>query len=181
MATDAQQKTTPEERAEGAENGDRDWPLDPGRVRLWEDEYHVLHLSIDGEEHEGVRPLRVFPFSSKADYVSFMDEDEHEVALVTNPDELDKRSRRALEKALGHMYYTARIQRVDELEETMGVTHWKVMTDRGYAAFEVVDRRHIRRLPGGRLIIVDVDGNRFEIENLNELDERSQVLIHSEI
>jgi len=47
--------------------------------------------------------------------------------------------------------------------------------------FEVVDRnRHIRRLPGDRVMIVDADGNRFEIPNVTELDERSQALVRSE-
>jgi hypothetical protein len=79
------------------------------------------------------------------------------------------------------MYYVAHITRVDSITEKMGVGHWKVMTDRGYAAFEVVDRRNIRRLPGDRVVIADADGNRFEIEDTTELDERSQRLIFSEI
>ena len=102
------------------------------------------------------------------------------MVLLARPQDLDRESRKVLERALGHVYYVARIVRVDEIKETMGVTLWTVMTDKGYAHFEVVDTNHIRRLPGGRLIIVDVDGNRFEIERLTDLDERSQALIHSE-
>jgi hypothetical protein len=150
------------------------------QVKVWWDEFHRLHVSLDGEDYEGVRAMRTFPLSEKADYVSFLDEKDHEVVLLAHPRELDKESRRALQKALDRMYYVAKILRVDDIKEIMGVAHWKVETDRGYAAFEVVGHEHIRRLPGGRLIIVDVDGNRFEVEKVSRLDDRSQVLIHSE-
>ncbi|MHC4480943.1 MAG: DUF1854 domain-containing protein [Planctomycetota bacterium] len=157
------------------------WLLEPDRMKVWEDAFHVLHLRVDGKEYENVRPRRVFPLSEKADYVSFLDGDDKEVALLTEPQKLDKESRDALDKALEQVYYVARILRVDSITEAMGVTKWEAETDRGYAAFEVVDRRqHIRKLPGGRLVIMDADGNRFEVERVADLDERSQTLIHSE-
>jgi len=59
----------------------------------------------------------------------------------------------------------------------MGVTNWETQTDHGYATFEVVDREYIRKLPGGRYIIADADGNRFELPNLrtNTSGNRSQL------
>jgi hypothetical protein len=152
----------------------------PECVRVWEDEFRHLHVKVGDEEFERVRPVQLFPVSEKVDYVSFLDGDGEEVALVRQPGNLDKDSRRALQRALEQMYYVARITRVDSVTEKMGITHWQVMTDRGYAEFEVVHREHIRRLPGGRYLINDVDGNRFEIENVADLDPRSRGLIHSE-
>jgi len=156
--------------------------VQPERVRVWEDEFHVLHVSVDGEVSSKVRPVRVFPISGKADYVSFLDEKDKEVCLLARPDRLDKESRRILEHALARMYYTPKILRVDRISEVMGVATWDVMTDRGYASFEIVDRRHhIRALPGGRYVLSDADGNRFEIEDIKALDPRSQALVHSEV
>jgi len=158
-----------------------DWEVQPDRVRIWEDEFHALHISVDDEEFADVRPKRAFPLSGKSDYVSFLAEKDKEVALLAHPHKLDKQSRKVLNRALRRMYYVPKILKVDEITETMGVGHWHVQTDRGYASFEVLDRNsHIRTLPGGRYLIVDVDGNRFEIENVNELDERSQTMIAHE-
>jgi len=171
-----------EQHAEGAQAPlDRDhWPVQPESVKVWEDAFHKLHLSLDGQEFVDVRARRAFPLSEKADYVSFLDDKDKEVALLARSHELDKESRRALEKALDRMYYVARIVRVHDIRETMGVAHWKVETDRGYASFEVVEQENIRKLPHDRLIIVDVDGNRFEVEDIEQLDVRSQALIRSE-
>ncbi len=154
--------------------------IPPDGVRVWVDSFQRLHLSVGDAQFENVRPVQCFPLSGKTDYVSFLDEDGKEVLLLAHPDHLDKDSRYVLKEALEKMYYVAKITRVDSITETMGVSHWSVMTDRGYAAFEVVDREHIRRLPGRRYMITDADGNRFEIEDTARLDARSQMLVHSE-
>ena len=157
-----------------------DWVSAPEDVKIWLDEFHVLHVSSRGRTFDNVRPRRAFPLSGKADYVSFLNEKDREVVLLARPRELDSKSQAALEGALERVYYVAKIRRVDSISETMGVSLWQVMTDRGYASFEVTERNSTRKLPGGRLIIVDVDGNRFEVESLEDLDERSQALIYNE-
>ncbi len=155
--------------------------VSPERVRLWQDDFRRLHVSVDGRDYEDVRAVRAFPVSGKADYVSFLNKEGKEVVLLERAHELDKESRRVLTEALQKMYYVARITRVFDLAETMGVAHWQVMTDRGYASFEVADHEHIRTLPAGRFLITDADGNRFEIEDVAALDPRSQALLRSEI
>ena len=154
--------------------------IQPVRVRVREDEFHRLHVSVDGEEHSDVRAVRAFPISGKAGYISFVDNDGNEVALMADPEDLDDASRQTLGRALDKMYYVPKIMCVHGITEKMGVGHWEVTTDRGYASFEVVAREQIRRLPRGRLLITDADGNRFEIEDVDALDMRSQALIHSE-
>jgi hypothetical protein len=154
----------------------------PERVRVWEDDRHVIHVSLDGQVSDRVQPRRVFPISDRADYVSFLDEMDKEVCLVACPHRLDKESRKALEHALARTYYAPKILRVDSITEMMGVSTWQVQTDRGYASFEIVDRHHhIRSLPAGRYILTDADGNRFEIEDLSALDPRSQNLVQGEV
>jgi len=182
---DTESTEHPAETAQTDANGDAGSPdgvgvVEPARVRVWEDAFHRFHVSLDGEEFTDVRAVRTFPVSGKADYVSFLDEGGKEVVLLKHPHKLDKASRAALHKAFEKMYYVPVITCVYSITEKMGVTNWQVMTDRGYASFEVVGREHIRRLPERRFLITDADGNRFEIKDVLELDERSQTLIRSE-
>ena len=155
--------------------------IGPERVRFWEDSFRICHVSVDGNEFTDVRPVRAFPISGKADYVGFLDKNGKEVALVAHPAKLDKESRKTLDRILGRMYYVPKILSIQSIAETHGVSYWQVLTDRGYASFEVIDREYIRKLGGGRLLIIDVDGNRFEIEKASKLDARSRELLHSEI
>jgi len=154
--------------------------VDAGSVRVWSDDAGVVHVAARGEEYRDVRPVKAFPLSKKVDYVSFLSQMGKEVVLMGNLGNLDKNSRKALDHALERMYYTARIQRVLSISETMGISKWQVVTDRGFATFEVVARDHIRELPGGKYVITDADGNRFEIPCIADLDRQSQTLVFSE-
>jgi len=152
----------------------------PEQARLRQDPHRVLRLTVGERTYENVRPVRCFPVSGKADYVSFLDARGREVALVPCPHRLDAESRRVLEEALDRMYYVPRITRIDSITESQGVARWRVQTDRGYAAFEVVDRDHVRRVGPRRFVIEDADGNRFEVPDVDRLDERSRALMESE-
>ena len=157
-------------------------PLSAERARIWEGSDRKLCISIDdgAAEFENLRARRIFPLSGKADYVSLQGKKDKEMVLLADLGKMDKESRAALEDALARMYYVARITRIDSIEETWGVSHWQVQTDRGYASFEVIDRSKIRKVSAGRLVITDADGNRFEVSNVEDMDEKSQGLVFSE-
>ena len=160
-------------------------PVPAERVRIWEGADRKLCVEVDtGKEteatFEGLTARRIFPLSGKADYISMQGRTDKEKVLLARPAKLDKKSRHALEPALARMSYVAKIERIDSIEETWGVSHWHVQTDRGYASFEVVDRSKIRKIGQGRLVITDADGNRFEVEDVDQLDEKSQALVFSE-
>jgi hypothetical protein len=158
-----------------------EWAVESSRVRIWRDAFCLLHVAVDGQDHADMRPRRVFPISGRSPCVSFMNDKSEEVLLLRDPDRLDADSAAALATALSRVYCAAQIREVYDITEAMGVSLWVVMTDRGYATFEVVDReRHIRLLPNGRFLITDADGNRFEIPCVSDLDERSQRLVETE-
>jgi hypothetical protein len=158
-----------------------DWAVEAARIRIWRDEFCVLHVAVDGCRHADMRPRRVFPISGRSSCVSFLNDKGEEALLLRDPDQLDPDSAAVLALALSRVYCAAQIREVYDITEAMGVSMWGVMTDRGYASFEVVDReRHIRLLPKGRYLITDADGNRFEIPCVSDLDERSQRLVETE-
>jgi hypothetical protein len=169
--------------------GDAGWHAEVGRleivrpdhVRIWRDPFRRLHLAVEGgEEYVDVRPAPAFPISATADYISFLDGDGKEVLLLKNPDGLDPDSRSALEEELSRAYFVPRIVRVLEIEDSHGAARWEVETDRGYRVFDIRDREDMRVIGGRRLLLEDADGNRFEIEDLTQLDERSQRLVDNE-
>jgi Domain of unknown function (DUF1854) len=150
------------------------------RMTLREDAFHVIRMVVDGETYEDIRPVMLFPLSSKANHVSVLDDDGKEICMLVDPEHLDKESRDVLARAFDAMYYMPKIIRIDGIEETAGVSRWETQTDCGYAVFEIAVREKIRRLSGGRYILQDADGNRFEIEDVNALDPRSLSLFQSE-
>jgi catechol 2,3-dioxygenase-like lactoylglutathione lyase family enzyme len=181
MVEDATPGASPAAKVGSPKAENRSGAIEPDNVKIWEDEFRQLHLRVGDEEFVDLRVVRVFPISGKADHVSFLDEQGKEVALLAHPRGLDKASRNALGKAFDRMYYVPKIVRVLAITESFGMSRWEVMTDRGYAAFEITDREGIRKESDGRYLIHDPDGNRYEIENLAKLDAASRAMLQSEL
>ena len=82
-----------------------------------------------------------------------------------------------LEEELAKRYFLPQIRAVYDLKSHMGVMTWEVETDRGRRQFEVRGRDNVRHLPGSRLVLRDVDGNRYEISDYRALDAKSLDLL----
>ena len=71
-------------------------------------------------------------------------------------------------------YLTSTIQNVLSVRNEFGTSYWEVETDRGQREFVVQNvAENAQWLGDHRLLIIDVDGNRFEIPRLDELDKKS--------
>ena len=77
---------------------------------------------------------------------------------------------------LERLYFLPKIVRIRGVTEEYGVLRVEVDTDKGPRTFEVRTREHIRFLPNGRILLRDLDGNRYEIPRLADLDGFSQML-----
>ena len=72
-------------------------------------------------------------------------------------------------------YLTCRVQAVTHTRAEFGVTYWQVETDRGPRDFVVQSlSESCVWLSDTHLLLIDVDGNRFEIADRNALDEASR-------
>ena len=129
--------------------------------------------------HGEPRPVtvcRCFPWSEPTRYVSLRDDDE-EVALITDPGELDAKSRQALELALAEAGFMLEIEELLSIEEEIEIRSWKVRTFNGQRSFQTPRDEWPREVPGGGLIIRDVSGDLFYIRDPASMDERSQRLL----
>ncbi len=159
--------------------------LKPKGVSLVKEPYGVLKLTLnDGEStttYEDVRVRLAFPLSQSDQTISFQLQDGTEVGTLKDLQSLDQISASALKAELDRAYFIPRITSVQEIREEYGVTRWNVQTDRGPRTFEVQSRHDIRPAGHGRYIIRDIDGNRYEIRSLAELDAKSNAWLDLEL
>ncbi len=103
----------------------------------------------------------------------------HEVALIVNLPALSPEAKKTLEDHRVHHDLTCRILKVNSLHHQFGAAFWDVETDKGARQFVIRGTtEHVRWLSDDRMLITDVQGNRFEIPSLEGLDRRSQYQIH---
>lgn len=130
-----------------------------------------------GEEERPVSVRRCFPWTEPTRHLSLRDADEEEFALVRNPAELDPRSRAALETALTVAGFVFEVTRVAEIEEEVEIRRWRVETRQGPRVFQTRLDDWPRTLPHGGLLIRDLAGDLYHLEQPEALDRHSRDLL----
>ena len=153
-------------------------PLDPSEVRIFYDPKGFLRATIKDRTYLDVSVVRAFPLSDENRYIGILSGRLDELGIITDPHQLDEESQIAIERELERRYFETHIIRVHSIIEEYGATYWSVDTDRGRRNFVAKGiRDNVTYLDDGRILINDVDGNRYEITVLNELDEQSRSMI----
>jgi len=152
--------------------------LDPAGTTVRLDDRGQLRVELsDGRVYANARIVPTFPISRPNRFLYLLDEEGNEVGLLGNPRRMDRESREVLLAQADQAYFMPRITRIIRVDETLGIAHWEVDTDRGWSAFDMVARSESVWYVGrNRILIRDADGNRYLIEDLTKLDNRSRRL-----
>lgn len=152
--------------------------LDATRLRFEQVEAQ-LRLFIANECcYANVSVLRIFPLSQTDRYLSVRDGKNNEVGIITDLRELDRWSQRLINDALERRYVIPVISQITEVRERFGTVEWQVETDRGPRRFTTRNtREHSMQPSPGRFLLTDVDGNRYDVRDLDALDSASQAWI----
>ncbi len=155
--------------------------LDPQTLRLFYDPPGTLRLTV-GEErsYPAVKLFQAAPLSKPGRYLSLQNGKSEEIVLVENLADLAPDSRAVAEEEIRRRYLTARVETILGIKTEFGVTYWQVLTDKGERDFVVQSLTESCVWLGDQhLLIIDVDGNRFEIADRRALDAASQAQLES--
>jgi len=123
-----------------------------------------------GRQHLGVEAVRGFPISSPRHGISLIDSSGRELVWVESLDDLPEATRRLLEEELPRRELIPQLQRVVRVSGVSEPTEWDVETDRGATRFILNSEDDVRRLGEGRALLVDANGIRYLIPQLETLD-----------
>ena len=152
--------------------------LAPDEVRLTRDSSDNVKAAIGGETVAVKRVAAAFPLTGPLRMVNIFDDEGSLVGIITDTRGMDGASSRILAEELEKAYFMPTVMDIFAIDEKMGVESWDVQTSKGPRIFQVhAPRRNIRKLSPTRLIIRDVDSNRYEIRNWTNLPQPAQGLI----
>ncbi len=135
-----------------------------------------LWASRNGRESV-VRVSLCFPWSEPHRYVSLRDNDENEVALIDRLSDLDDDSRISVEKALAEAGFVLEVIGVETITEDFEIRSWQVLTRQGPRKFQTMLDDWPWNVPGGGLLIRDIAGDLFYIDDPDAMDEHSRKLL----
>ena len=136
----------------------------------------------DGRRFEDLEPRRLFPLSGLTKYITLLDRDMKEVALIRDLATILPESRQAIEKCLDEYYMIPKITEILDRKDKNGLLKYTVMTNYGERSFDIRNRHSdIKNLYDGRILFRDSDDNRYEIPDITKLDKKSWLKINIDL
>ncbi|APA67361.1 MULTISPECIES: cyanophycin metabolism-associated DUF1854 family protein [unclassified Janthinobacterium] len=131
----------------------------------------------DGQEHEGVAPVRAFPIQSPDEGISLVLGNGKEVAWIDRLDALPEPTRSLLQEELEGREFMPEIARVKSVSSFATPCTWYVDTDRGETQFVLKGEEDIRRIGAASLLIADNHGIHFLIRDMFNIDKTTRKIL----
>lgn len=158
--------------------------LDAPRLVFAYEEENLTFTDADGTFYPIVTLRRCFPLSASSTHIIVRVPDTEaergrELGLIADVAELPEESRAAVMRELRLHYFVPRIKKIEHIREEFGFLYWSVDTDRGHKDFVMRDSviSAVRKVSGGRWLIIDINQTRYEIYDYESLDSKSQDLL----
>lgn len=146
---------------------------DNARITLRADMLLDVEL-YSGLKFEAVEARRLFPITGSRKFITLLDKEEKEVAVIRDLGTLMPESRKATEEALRQYYLIPKIEKITDISEKFRTIRVTAQTNHGTCYFELNDRAHnLKVLFDGRVLIRDTNDNRYEIPDVKKLDRKS--------
>lgn len=144
--------------------------LTPKNIKFTKTSGGFVNAEYNGRCYERVLFFRTFPFTAPKEYISVRREEENnqEIGIIARLEDFELNTCRMIEEQLNLRYFMPKIEKIFEIKEQYGYSYWQVKTNKGECRF-TVDQNGVSKLSEGRLIISDIDGNRFELPDITKL------------
>ena len=124
--------------------------------------------------YDRVRIRRTFPFSLADKYVSVLDNDQNEIGLIEDVSIFPEDEAELIRAELERVYFCPEITKIVSVRERLGYAYFSVVTDAGEREIPLRDvYRSIIRVSDDRIVLIDIDGNRYSVSSLKALDRNS--------
>ena len=134
-------------------------------------------LDQNGTHYDRVNIVRLFPFSDAGRYISVREYGNggREIGIIEDLSAMPEKTREIIEHQLKLCYFTPVIKKIYSIKDEYGYAYFHVLTDKGECRFCIaMGSNAVTKLSDTRLIIMDVDENRFEIPDVEALTRKER-------
>lgn len=132
-----------------------------------------VSLEYQGKFYERVGVYRTFPFTDPNHYISIreIDEKAREIGIIKDLyADISEEEVKALNEQMDLRYFTPKIEKIIEIKEEYGYAYFDLITNYGPSKFTIhMSSGSVVQLSETRLLITDLDGNRYEVPDTNKL------------
>ncbi|MDR0554934.1 MAG: DUF1854 domain-containing protein [Treponema sp.] len=136
-------------------------------------------LRYNGKEYKRIQLRRAMPVQSPEEYISVADHENKEIGMIRALTDLADNQLRIVSDELNRRYYCPEILEIKSVHDKLGYVYMELLLLSGGKRYErsaaIKDvNKNIRLLDANRLLVFDVDGNRYMVNSLEKLDKKSQ-------
>lgn len=137
----------------------------------------LILTGADGQQHEGVVPVRAFPIQTPQQAISLVLGDGKEVAWIDDLTHLPMDMRNLIQDELDGREFMPEIAHISSVSSYATPCTWHVKTDRGDTEFTLKGEEDIRRIGDASLLISDNHGIHFLIRDMFGIDKHSRRIL----
>lgn len=129
-------------------------------------------LKFGEKEYARVGVYLTFPLTMPEEYISIREADEKakEIGIIEKLSELDKEQQDMIREQIKLRYFMPTITKVLDIKDEYGYAYWNVTTTFGACRFTTrMSGDAVILLGESRLMVTDIDGNRYEIPDFYQL------------
>ena len=134
---------------------------------------------FDGRSFENLEPRRLFPITGMEKYIALLDDSGVEQAVIRDLNTLPDQQRKIIEECLAEYYLIPKILKITDFEERPDGITLCTITERGPVNIEMRTwRQGFSLIQEYRMLIRDANDNRYEIPDINKLDNVSRSILN---
>ena len=146
----------------------------PENCRFSRSENGFLSAVVKGTEHKRVTLTRALPLSMPDCYISISDVEKKEIGIIEKVSEFSEEQQALISEELERNYYCPVVTEVKSIKEKFGNFYFDVLIGEYKKSFTVKDLTKNVRYHGKGFDIIDVDGNRYCIEDFYGITSKSR-------
>ena len=131
-----------------------------------------VKLTYKDATYDRVGVYRTFPVTQPSEFISIREANEkaREIGVIEKLSALDPEQAKMLKEQLDLRYFTPEITKIFDIKTEYGYGYFHVMTTYGECRFTIHNGgSSVVSLTDTRIVINDLDGNRFEVPDIMKL------------
>jgi len=153
--------------------------IDPDEAEFYQTEGGFTGLRYKDGDYRHVIFRRVMPVQLPQDYICVTDHENKEIGIIKTLSGLREEQQVIVMQELDKRYYCPEIMEIKSIKDKLGYVYMELKLRHKNGAFFIKNcaikdvNKNIRMLNENSLIIFDVDGNRYIVTSLADLDKKS--------
>jgi len=147
-------------------------------TKFYRNESGFVGMKYKETDYPRVNIIKSFPLSYEDKFISVCDCENTEIGIIPDADGFPEETRELFAEDILRRYFLPEVTAVESLKQEFGYVYWRVTTDAGSKKFITTkDASAIIPLKNNRVLLIDLDGNRYNITDYTSLDGKSHKLM----